>query len=152
MKKTLRYRLFKVGALPDKLRTEMQNDKVIFLEEGIPVTVHRNGTAPGFIGSATGRFSGSFAVTDHRLVASISKTIMVDAPYDIKGTNDAEALLSEDGLHITVDASIHPQCTGKIEMHFKQDFSKEELARFPYQRMMFQFSVNLVPKIFGVSI
>jgi hypothetical protein len=150
MPKTFRYRLFKIGALPEKLRAEIQNDNVIFLEEGIPVTVHRNGTAPGFIGGSIGKFSGAFAVTNQRIVANISGTVMVDASYDAKDTNGAELSLTEDGLHITVDASIHPRCTGKIQMHFKQDFSKEELARFPYQKIIFQFSVDLIPKIFGV--
>jgi hypothetical protein len=72
MTKTLRYRLFHTGALPDALSAEIAGDQVLFSTEGIPVTVHRSGTAPGFRGSATGYFSGSFAITDRRIVAGIS--------------------------------------------------------------------------------
>src|SRR5260370_3876426 len=152
MSKTFRYRLFKVGALPEELRAEIQNDEVLFLEEGIPVTVRRSGTAPGFRGGGIGRFSGAFAVTNQRIVANISKTVVVNAPYDAKDTNLAELSLTEAGLHITIDASIHPRCSGNIQMHFKQDFSKEELARFPHQKIIFQFSVDLIPKMFGIPV
>jgi hypothetical protein len=58
--------------------------------------------------------------------------------------------LAEDGLHVTIDASIHHQCAGEIQMHFKQNFLKKELARFPYQKIIFQFLVDLIPKMFGV--
>src|SRR6266542_666314 len=117
MPKTLRYRLFKTGAMPPALRAEINNEQILFFDEGIPVTVRRRGTAPGFSGGGTGRFSGAFAVTDRRIVASISKTVMVDAPYDMKEAQGAEASLSEDGVHVKVDASIHPRCTGEIQMH-----------------------------------
>src|SRR5438552_9000409 len=120
MPKTLRYRLFKTGAMAPALRAEINNEEILFFDEGIAVTVRRRGTAPGFSGGGTGRFSGAFAVTDRRIVASISKTVMVDASYDAKETQGAEASLAEDGLHIKVDASIHPRCTGEIQMHFKQ--------------------------------
>lgn len=150
MAKTLRYRLFKVGALPENLRTQIQNDQVLFLEEGLPVTVRRKGAGPGFRGSSIGIFSGAFAVTNQRLVASISKTVVVNAAYDTQGTQRSEASLTKDGLHITIDASIRPQWTGEIRLHFKQDFSEEELARFPNQTIRFQFPVDLIPKMFGV--
>jgi hypothetical protein len=150
MSKTLRYRLFKVGALPENLRTEIQNDEVMLLEEGIPVTVRRHGTAPGFRGGGVGSFSGAFAVTNRRLVASISKTVVMDASCDTKDAKGAEASFAEDGLHITIDAGIHPRCTGEIQMHFKQHFSATELARVPCLKIIFQFPVDLIPKMFGV--
>jgi len=152
MVKTFRYLFFKIGALPEKLRTEIQSDEVIFMEEGIPVTVRRHGTAPGFRGGGIGRFSGAFVVTNRRIVASISKTVVADVPYDMTDAKGAEASLAEDGLHITIDASIHHQCTGEIRMHFKQNFSEKELARFPRRKIIFQFPADLVPKMFGVPI
>ena len=152
MSKTLRYRLFKIGSMPERLRAEIENDQVLFFEEGMPVTVRRRGTAPGFKGGATGAFSGAFAITDQRIIASISSTVMVDASYDEKDAHGAEASLAEDGLHVVIDASIHPRCTGEIRMHFKQEFSKEELARFPRRQLTFQFPLDKVPKMFGVRI
>src|SRR5262245_31331318 len=102
MSKTLRYRLFNIGAMPEKLRTEIESDEVFFIEEGIGVTVRRHGKAPGYSGGATGLFSGAFAVTNHRIIASISSTVMVDAVYEGNGASKAEATLAEDGLHIRV--------------------------------------------------
>lgn len=150
MSKTLRYRLFKVGALPDLLRAQIRGEKVLFEDEGIPVTVHRQGTAPGFEGDGVGMFSGAFAVTYQRLVASLSSTVMAYAPYSVKGTADVEALLAEDGLHITVDAGIHSRCSAEIRMHFKRAISSQELATFPHAKLALQFPVDLLPKIFGV--
>ena|SRR5215471_1896495 len=150
MPKTLRYRLFKTGAMPDALRTEIGNDEVLFSAEGVPVTVRRRGTAPGFSGRASGRFSGAFAVTNRRILASISRTIMVNAPYESQSANAAEVAMTPDGVHVKIDAGIHPKCTGEIEMYFKQDFSDEDLRRFPCLRVSFDFPTPLVPKIFGV--
>lgn len=150
MSKTLRYRLFKIGAMPEALRAEIKNDQLLFVEEGVAVTVRRKGSGPGFKGGAIGIFSGAFAVTNQRIVASISSTVMVNAPYAGKDASGAEVSLAEDGLHVAVDASIHPRWTGEIQMHFKQNFSETELARFPCRKILFQFPADLVPKMFGV--
>jgi hypothetical protein len=150
MPKTLRYRLFKTGAMPDALLAKIKNEQFLFRDEGLPVTVRRRGSAPGFTGSSSGRFSGAFAVTNERIVASISHSVMVDASYAVKDVQGAEVSLIEDGLHVKVDAGIHPGCTGIIEMHFKHEFSKEDLDRFPHRRINFNFPSELVPKIFGV--
>ena len=137
--------------MPEALRAEIKNEQLLFQDEGHPVTVRRRGSAPGFTGSSSGRFSGAFAVTNQRIVASISQTVMVDASYEVKDAQGAEVSLIEDGLHVKVDASIHPACTGSIEMHFKREFSKEDLNRFPKRKISFNFPIELVPKIFGVS-
>ena len=135
--------------MPDALRAEIKNEQVLFHDEGVPVTVRRRGSAPGFTGTSSGRFSGAFAVTNQRIVASISQTIMVGASYDVEDAHGAEVSLVEDGLHVKVDAGIHPGCTGSIEMHFKHEFSKEDLSRFPHAKVTFNFPIELVPKIFG---
>jgi hypothetical protein len=150
MSKTLRYRLFKIGALPQALRAEIAPEKMLFQDEGVAVTVHRHGAAPGFRGGGIGMFSGAFAITDRRLVASISSTVVAEAPYADGGASGAEAMLDADGLHLNVDASIHPRCSGEIRMHFKHPFSAEDLARFPQTKIAFRFPVDLVPKMFGV--
>ena len=136
--------------MPEALRAEIKNEQVLFQDEGLPVTVRRRGSAPGFNGSSSGRFSGAFAVTNQRIAASISQTIMVDASYDVKDAHGAEVSLIEDGLHVKVDAGIHPGCTGSIEMHFKHEFSKEDRSHFPKCKVTFNFPIELVPKIFGV--
>ena len=152
MSKTLRYRLFKSGAMPEAVRAEINNEQLLFFDEGVSVTVRRRGTAPGFRGSASGKFSGALAITDRRVVATISKTKMVDAPYDANAAADkpAEVALAADGLHVKVDAGVHPRCTGEIEMHFKADLTNEQLAQFPKREVRFSFPPELVPKIFGV--
>jgi len=150
MSKTLRYRLFKAGAMPDGLRDEIKEEQVLFLDEGIPVTVRRRGTAPGFRGSTTGKFSGAMAITDRRIVASVSKTSMVDAAYGAKDATGAELSINEDGLHVTVDASVNPRCTGEIKLHFKAEFTQQQIDQFPARQVSFHFAPELVPKIFGV--
>lgn len=97
--------------MPETLRREIANEQILFSDEGIRVIVRRRGTAPGFSGSGIGRFSGAFAITDQRIGASISKTVMIDAPYNAPDSRGAEASLTEDGLHVRIDASINPKCT-----------------------------------------
>ena len=150
MSKTLRYRLFKVGAMPDALRAEIKQEQVLFLDEGIPVTVRRRGTAPGFRGGATGKFSGAMAITDRRIVASVSKTSMIDAAYEAKDDARAELSINDDGLHVNVDASVNPRCTGEIKLHFKAEFTKQQIDQCPCRQMSFHFAPELVPRIFGV--
>lgn len=151
MSKTLRYRLLKVGAMPESARAKFANEQVLFADEGIRVIVRRRGSAPGFRGSGVGRFSGAFAITSQRLIASISKTIMVDAPYSATDdSNSAEASLAEDGLHVKIDAGIRSGFAGEIEMYFKREFTQAELDRFPHRKLHFAVSPELVPKIFGV--
>jgi len=136
--------------MPEKLRAEIETDEVLFIAEGVPVTVRRRGKAPGYRGAATGKFSGAFAVTNRRILASISSSVMVDAPYDRSDGTKAIATLTKDGLWVHIDASLHPECSGEIEMDFEQKFSNEELARFPQRKVPFNFTPELVPKMFGV--
>jgi len=151
MSKTLRYRLFKTGAMPENVRAEIKNEQLLFFDEGLPVTVRRKGTAPGYRGGATGKFSGAVAITDHRVVGTISNTRMVDAAFDISPATDkpAELSIAEDGLHVRVDAGVNPRCTGEIEMHFQTELS-EQLSQFRKRELRFIFPPELVPKIFGV--
>lgn len=136
--------------MPDALRAEINNERVLFFDEGISVTIRRRGTAPGFSGGATGKFSGAVAITDHRIVATVSNTTMVNASYDVIDAQRAELSIKEDGLHVKIDAGIHPRCTGEIEMHFKAELTKQQLDQFPHRELKFSFAPELVPKIFGV--
>lgn len=152
MSKTLRYRLFKVGAMPETARAEIQDEQLLFFDEGIPVTVRRKGTAPGYSGGGTGKFSGALAITDRRVVATVSNTKMVDGAFDMVPAADkpAELSIEEDGLHVRVDGGVNPRCTGRIDMHFKAELTKQQLDQFPKLELKFNFPPELVPKIFGV--
>ena len=75
---------------------------------------------------------------------------MVDAPYDAGNAHGAEASITEDGLHVKIDASLAAGFTGEIDMHFKQQIATEQLGRFPCRTITFSFPAELVPKIFGV--
>lgn len=133
----------------EAMRTKIANEQVLFSDEGIRVIVKRRGTAPGFRGGSTGRFSGAIAITDRRIIASISKTVMVDAPYDAIDAHGAEASIKPDGLHVNIDASIRAGFTGEIEMYFKTDLT-QQLNQMPQRELKFNFAPELVPKIFGV--
>jgi hypothetical protein len=136
--------------MPDALRAKIANEQIQFSDEGMQVVVRRHGKGPGFSGSATGKFSGAFVITDRRIAASISNTVMVDASYDAGNVRGAEASITEDGLHVKIDASVRPGFTGEIDMHFKKQFDAEQLGRFPRRTIVFSFPPELVPKIFGV--
>ncbi len=138
--------------MPQALRDEIDREQVIFFDEGVAVTVRRKGTAPGFSGSATGKFSGAFAITDRRIVATISNTTMVDAAYNSHELGEKPATISvkEDGLHVHVDASVNPRCTGEIVMHFDAEVTPPQLDQTPQRELKFNFAPELVPKIFGV--
>ena len=151
MPKTLRYRLLKVGAMPSEMASRIAHENILSSDAGIRVIVKRHGKAPGFRGGSTGRFSGAFAITDQRIIAAISKSIVIDAPYD--GASDssrATLTVREDGLHARIDASIHPACSGEIDFHFKHEFAADELTGIPHRELAFNFSSDLVPKVFGV--
>ena len=152
MSKTLRYRVFKVGAMPAAIRDQVNREQVLFFDEGLPVTIRRRGTAPGFRGGATGKFSGAFAITDQRIVATVSKTTMVDAHLDAPdaGEKAANLAIEKDGLHVHVDAGVNPNCSGEIEMHFQTALSDAQLDQFRRREVKFNFAPELVPKIFGV--
>jgi hypothetical protein len=152
MSKTLRYRLFKVGAMPPAIRDRVSREQVLFFDEGVPVTIRRSGTAPGFRGGATGKFSGAFAISGRHIVATVSKTTMVDADFDAQYAGEKPASLSikKDGLHVHVDAGINSKCTGEIDMHFKAELSEAQLDQLPLREAKFSFAPELVPKIFGV--
>lgn len=138
--------------MPPDLRDQIRSENVLVVEEGLAVTIRRRGTAPGFSGGGTGKFSGAFAITDRRIVATVSKTTMVDAAYEVKDRADkpSELSIKEDGLHVRVDAGVNPRCTGEIEMHFKTELTPQQLEQFPRRELKFSFSPQLVPKIFGV--
>ncbi|HYX28815.1 MAG TPA: hypothetical protein VE863_09620 [Pyrinomonadaceae bacterium] len=152
MSKTLRYRLFKVGAVPESVRDQLSREQILFFDEGIAVTIRRRGTAPGFSGSATGKFSGALAITDRGIVATVSNTTMIDAAYGAQIVDEKAAILSlkEDGLHAKIDASVNARCTGEIEMHFRVELTDQQLDQFPQRELKFNFPPDLVPKIFGV--
>jgi len=136
--------------MPPEMVSAIANDNVIFRDEGLRVLVKRNGKAPGFRGSGTGRFSGAFAITDKRIIASISKSIVIDAPYDGSDLSRATLTVGEDGLRANIDAGIHPACSGAIDLHFQHQFTADELSRLPHRKVEFNFSSDLVPKMFGV--
>ena len=150
MPKTLRYRLLKVGSMPPEMVSAIANENVLFSDEGIRVIVRRSGKAPGFRGGGVGRFSGAFAITDKRIIASISKSILIDADYEHSASSLAKITVAGDGLHAKIDASVHPACSGEIQMHFQHPFTADEIARVPKQEVAFNFSRDLVPKMFGV--
>ena len=152
MSKTLRYRLFKSGAMPETVRAEIKNEQLVFFDEGIPVTVRRKGSAPGYRGGATGKFSGAVAITNLRVVGTISNTKMVDAQFEMNPADHkpAELSIEADGLHVGIDAGVNPRCSGKIEMHFKAELSSEQLSQFRQRELRFSFPPELVPKLFGV--
>ena len=151
MPKTLRYRLFKVGAMPPEMASRIAHENILFNDEGMRVIVKRSGKAPGFRGGGTGRFSGAFAITEKRIIAAISKSIVIDAPYDDTGDSSRAVItIKEDGLHARIDASIHPACSGEIDFHFEKEFTADELTRIPHRELTFNFPSDLVPRMFGV--
>jgi len=133
-KKTLRYRWFGIGKMPEALRARLDPEGLLFFTEGISVKVRARARTPGARSHSVSLKCGAFAVTRSRLVATVSRRKVVDLPLAAPGGSDGAASLrlEADGLHLSVDVGrAHPEGEGTIDLHFREELSAELLASFP---------------------
>lgn len=111
------------SAIPDDVKSRLKEENLIFMEEGVPVTVLlRNFRAPGRYSShSITRGKGSLAISDERIVGyGGRRQCVIDVPF---GHQKIAALgLStkrEKVLCISFEASeFDPQQSGDVELRF----------------------------------
>ena len=118
MKKTLLYRLFKIGGIPKKLRPILEAEGIVVADEGIGGWVFlRDFKAPGkrFIHRITG-FSGFLTVTHRRIIAYAYWKPVINVPVDDPRVSGIKSALLDSGhLEISVESSIfHADWQGRV--------------------------------------
>ena len=149
--KTLRYRLFHVGRMPEEMQQEIASEIVLFSVEGISVALRRSGRVPGV--RVTGGVSlgvGSFAVTTNRVVASRGRAKVVDVPSTAAVDGPATLTLSDGGLTVDWDLDrVHPACAGRMRIEFREPIPETTLASFPCRQILFEVDPQKVVRLFG---
>lgn len=141
MSKTLFYRLFGVGKIPAARMPQLQDEGILFLEEGIRGTV----TYTGF--HRPGRYAGwrrvwstsSLALTKIRLIAFNYNSQVIDVPYTDPRIQSMRYKVENNGtvFCVALDASLfHTDWSGNIEYRFYTD-QAQQLLDLLQQQFMF---------------
>ena len=122
MKKTLSYRLFRLGSVPKTLLPVLEGEGVIVLDEGMGgafIAKHVNGPGRRYRQRAAG-FSGSLVVTRQRLVCCMYSKRQIDLPVNDPRIHDIHVNLPrEERLSISFESSgLWEGWEGVIEYRF----------------------------------
>ena len=141
MKKTILYRLFKVGAIPKELLQVLQQENIIVMDEGIGgwfITKNVKGPGRRYLYRSEG-FSGFLAVTKKRVVCyTYGKRQINIFKEDPKISHLYINIPSEHTLSISFESSIFQEgWMGVIEYRFKTEKAvqfKDALESFGAQQ------------------
>ena len=124
MEKTWLYRLFGIGKIPAKLRSELQQEGLLLAEEGIPGSAtFLNFHKPGMRASWRRQwYTASLALTRTRLVALRYGSPIINVPLNDERIRSMQYLLEANGgvLCVSFDVTLfHPDWSGQIEYRFR---------------------------------
>jgi len=132
MAKTLLYRLFGIGKLPEQLIAEFRDEGVLFSDEGIRGTVtYRNFRGGGRISNWKRQwFGAAIVLTRKRLVAYRLRHPIIDVSLDDPRLKKMEFSIEEpETLAVCFDANLfQPDWKGRIEYRFATPVSKPLLT------------------------
>lgn len=140
MAKSVLYRLFGVGKIPEALLTRLKGEGVLLLDEGVRGSVtYRNFRMPGRYSNWRRQwYTASIALTKVRLVALRRSAPIIDVPLADERIRRLR-LLPEGGdtLLVAFDAALfHGDWSGTIEYRFRTpqarlftDTVREQIAR-----------------------
>jgi len=122
VKKTLLYRLFKIGRIPSRLRAALESEGFVVVDEGIPGAVlTRDFKAPGkrFRRRRAG-FTGFLALTRKRMVGYAYGRRLLHVPFDSPRLRDLDVkLIGPDRLEIAFEASdFQDRMSGRVRLRF----------------------------------
>jgi hypothetical protein len=123
MAKTLFYRLFGIGKIPEQFMTTLKSEGILALDEGIKGSVtYRDFHAPGKY-SAWRRqwFTACVILTQVRLVSLQSSSPTIDVPFtDERIRSMRFSVEGQDTLLVAFDPSLfHPGWSGTMEYRFR---------------------------------
>lgn len=128
MAKSLLFRLFGVGKIPEQLKIRLENENIQLLEEGLKGSVtYINFKAPGRYSRWKRQlFAGAIILTDERLIALAYSKKIVNIPLDDKRISQLRFELFRKGLVVAFDAGLfQDNWSGTIEYRFQTDNTKE---------------------------
>jgi len=129
MGKSLLYRLCGVGRIPAAVMSQLQNEGVVLVDEGVKSSAtYRDFSAPGKrFGWKRQWFPASIALTKTRLLALRSSNPIINVPLSDERIKAMQFSLEDAGLRVSFDAGLfHPDWAGTIEYRFRTD----EASRF----------------------
>lgn len=134
MAKTWLHRLFGAGQIPKALRTKLEGEGLILLDEGIGGSItYKNFRAPGkaFAWKRSG-FTGAVALTNVRFVAFAFGRQIINVPFDDPRFQQLQCTRDENGdLRVVFDPAIfHDDWSGSVEVRLST-----EQADLLYQRL-----------------
>jgi len=123
--KTLLYRLFGLGKIPEQLMSTLRSEGILAFDEGIKGSItYRDFRAPGKY-SAWRRqwFTGSIILTQARLVSVISLSQAIDVPLTDERIRSMRFSVEKAGtLLIAFDPGLfHPGWSGTMEYRFRTE-------------------------------
>ena len=123
MSKTLAYRLFRVGRIPEQLKAQLDSEGILFQDEGIPGSVtyknfHRPGSSSGW---RRVWFTGSLTITQTRVVGLSYASPIINVPFtDPRIQRLSVSVEKRDTLLVAFDAALfHDDWSGAIEYRFR---------------------------------
>jgi hypothetical protein len=133
MAKTLLYRLFGIGKIPEQFMTTLKSEGILALDEGIRGSItYRDFRAPGKY-SAWRRqwFTGSIVLTQVRLVSLLSLSTAIDVPLKDERIRSMRFAEEKEGtLLVAFDPSLfHPSWSGTLEYRFRTSEAPVFLAK-----------------------
>ena len=124
MAKSLLYRLFGIGKLPEPLMSQLKNEGIILLDEAVKGSVtyrdfHRPGKSTGW---ERRWFTSSIILTKARLLALWSSNPIINVPLADERIRAMQYSLEKGGavLCVSFDAALfHDDWSGTIEYRFR---------------------------------
>jgi len=131
MTKSLLYRLFGIGKIPDQLKAQLESEGIRLQDVGIPGSVtYRNFHRPGRYSSWRRTWNtASLAITQTRLVALVYSRTAIDVPFADRRFRDLTFTMEKaDTLQVMFNASLfHDDWSGEIEYRFNTPQAQEFL-------------------------
>ena len=122
MEKSWTYRWFGWGKVPEEVRSELEGEGIVFVDEGLKgAIILRKFRAPGrWHYYKKSLFSGSLVITNKRVLAFAHSKPLVDIPLNHENLNDINFDLDEVGrLLVKYDAGLFNESwSGQVECRF----------------------------------
>ncbi|CAM4373144.1 hypothetical protein MB901379_00465 [Mycobacterium basiliense] len=151
-------RLFGIGKLPTDLRTQIDAEGLIYLEEYVAVTRRFTGAIPGVRAShSIASYPGALAFSTQRVLGTLSSLPKlagraIDVRWDAPQVGAAKGEISATGLQLDLNvANVDPRFHGELSLHFKTDIPDDVLARLPLRSLAFDVPPEYVFRAVGVT-
>lgn len=150
-------KLFRIGKLPDEIRTQAEAEGILLLSEFVPVTRRFTGSIPGkrASGSVSG-YTGALVLTRDRMVATLSTVPglagrTVDQRWDAPHSGPVSVEIGSTGVRFDVDVNeVDARCHGRLSLHYKTEIPDHVLAELPARTLSFGVPPEWVFRAVGV--